>query len=95
VCTNLNMQNQSHAKIVSALLGSAIIALIVTFILAAFTVCGMLYMSAANVFLWTVYGIFLVVFLAAAILQLHVNRANPPSQIKECLNKGAFYRAKL
>lgn len=64
------MQVKAHAKIVLALLGSAIGALIVAFIFAAFSVSGVLNMSTADLFLWIAFGIFLVTLLATAILYL-------------------------
>jgi energy-coupling factor transporter transmembrane protein EcfT len=64
------MQTQSSAKFVLALCGSAILALILAFVFAAFSVGGVLSMSAANLFLWIALAIFAITLGAAAYLYL-------------------------
>jgi len=64
------LQIQPRSKIGLALFGSSIVALIVTFVLAVFSVSGALNMADAGAFLWIVYGIFIVTLMATAILYL-------------------------
>ena len=59
---------QAHAKIVLSLLGSAVLALIVAFILAAFSVSGVISMGLADVFLWLAASIFWIALLAVGII---------------------------
>ena len=59
---------QTHAKFVLALLGSSVVALVVTFILAAVSISGVTSISAAEVFLWIAIGIFWLAILATGVL---------------------------
>jgi hypothetical protein len=66
------LQIQPRSTIALALLGSSIVVLIVTFVLAVFSVSGVLNMADAGTFLWIVYGVFIVTLMATAILNLQV-----------------------
>ncbi len=66
--TIANMILQSHAKLVLSLLGSAVLALIVAFVLASISVSGVISMKTADIFLWIAAIIFWIAILAGAIV---------------------------
>lgn len=59
---------RAHAKLLLSLLGSSVLALIVALVLAGISVSGVTSMTAADVFLWIAFGIFVAAAVAVAII---------------------------